>query len=58
MRVSCTAWVAPFDLGVSQQVAIEATPTDLQDVFDLRVSIHRLSGDMPACRQTGAAGTA
>ena len=39
-------WLAPFDLGVSQRVAIETTPTDTQDVFDIHLIIDRESGDI------------
>jgi len=45
-RITCTAWVAPFDLGVSQNVEIEATPTDMPDVYDLHLTLTRLSGDI------------
>src|SRR5690349_25162455 len=40
------AWLAPFDLGVSQRVAIETTPTDTPDVYDIRLIIDRESGDI------------
>ena len=39
-------WLAPFDLGVSQKVAIETTPTTTQDVFDIALLIDRSSGDI------------
>jgi len=39
-------WLAPFDLGVSQKVAIETLPTDTQDVFEIVLLIHRESGDI------------
>jgi ABC-type antimicrobial peptide transport system permease subunit len=45
-RIRCMAWLAPFDLGVSQRVTIETLPTELSDVFDIRVIIHRESGDI------------
>lgn len=45
-RVKCMCWLAPFDLGVSQRVAVETTPTDTQDVFDIRLHIDRESGDI------------
>ena len=45
-RVKCMAWLAPFDLGVSQRVAIETTPTDTPDVFDIRLLLDRESGDI------------
>lgn len=45
-RVKCMTWLAPFDLGVSQRVAIETTPTDTMDVFDIHLIIDRESGDI------------
>ncbi len=44
--IRCMTWLAPFDLGVSQRVAIETRPTDMADVFDISVTIHRESGDI------------
>ena len=45
-RIKCMTWLAPFDLGVSQRVAIETTPTDTPDVYDIRLLIDRESGDI------------
>lgn len=45
-RLHCTAWIAPFDLGVSQQVLIEITPTHFEGVYEIRLTITRLSGDI------------
>ncbi len=45
-RVGCMTWLAPFDLGVSQRVAIETTPTDTEDVFEINLVVDRESGDI------------
>jgi FtsX-like permease family protein/peptidase M28-like protein len=45
-QIKLTAWLAPFDLGVSQIVELNTNPTDMEDVFELRLVIHRLSGDI------------
>ena len=45
-RVKCMTWLAPFDLGVSQRVALETVPTEARDVFDIRLLIDRESGDI------------
>src|SRR5439155_8728997 len=45
-RIKCMTWLAPFDLGVSQKVAIETTPTDTPDVFEIKLHIDRESGDI------------
>lgn len=45
-RIRCMAWLAPFDLGVSQRVAIETMPTVTPDVYDICLLIDRESGDI------------
>ncbi|MDE2127703.1 MAG: M28 family peptidase [Armatimonadetes bacterium] len=45
-RIKCMTWLAPFDLGVSQRVAIETAPSDTADVYAIRLLIHRESGDI------------
>jgi len=45
-QIRLMAWLAPFDLGVSQEVVLDTMPTDMEDVFELRLTIHRHSGDI------------
>ena len=45
-RIGCKAWLAPFDLGVSQMIKLETIPTDFEDVYDLKLILHRVSGDV------------
>jgi len=45
-RIGCKAWLAPFDLGVSQMIRLETVPTDFEDVYDLKLILHRVSGDV------------
>jgi len=45
-RIECDAWIAPFDLGVSQHVCIEIVPTAYVGVYDIRLTLTRLSGDI------------
>jgi hypothetical protein len=45
-RIECDAWIAPFDLGVSQHVRIEIVPTAYAGVYDIRLTLTRLSGDI------------
>ena len=45
-RIKCMTWLAPFDLGVSQRVAIETIPTTTSEVYDIRLVIDRESGDI------------
>jgi len=44
--ISCKAWLAPFDLGVSQIVTLRTIPTNMEDVFEVVVTITRESGDI------------
>ena len=39
-------WLAPFDLGVSQAMALDTAPTDLEDVYEVHLNLTRLSGDV------------
>jgi hypothetical protein len=43
--ISLTAWLAPFDRGVSQQVQFRTMPTEDVGVSQIEVSITRLSGE-------------
>ncbi len=45
-RVQCRAWLAPFDLGVSQYVTLETVPTVMEDVYEVQLIINRESGDI------------
>lgn len=45
-RISCKAWLAPFDLGVSQTVTLQTVPTSMEDVFEVKLRITRESGDI------------
>ena len=39
------AWVAPFDLGVSQRVVLRAVPRGQFDLYNIRMELDRLSGE-------------
>jgi ABC-type antimicrobial peptide transport system permease subunit len=45
-QIRLQAWLAPFDLGVSQQVVLDTLPTDMEDVYEIQITIHRMSGDI------------
>ncbi len=45
-QIALKTWLAPFDLGVSQMVLVETVPTSMQDVFELKLTLHRESGDV------------
>ncbi len=44
--ITCKAWLAPFDLGVSQIVTLRTVPTSMEDVFEVKLRITRESGDI------------
>jgi hypothetical protein len=44
--IKLMAWLAPFDLGVSQKVELHTVPTEMPDVYELRLVVHRESGDV------------
>jgi len=44
-RLTLTAWLAPFDLGISQKVNLDAIDTRDHNVYRVEVKIQRLSGD-------------
>ncbi|MCL6629496.1 MAG: ABC transporter permease, partial [Armatimonadetes bacterium] len=45
-EVQCRAWLAPFDLGVSQKVILRTVPTSMEDVYEVTLTIIRESGDI------------
>lgn len=45
-RLTGRVWLAPFDLGVSQDITLNTYPTDLEDVFEVQLVIERISGDV------------
>jgi len=49
--INLMAWVAPFDLGVSQKVQLRTIPTDMEDVFEIRLVLERASGDVSSWRR-------
>ncbi|UCC67751.1 MAG: M28 family peptidase [Armatimonadota bacterium] len=49
--IQLMSWVAPFDLGVSQQVQLRTIPTDMEDVFEIGLHLERVSGDVSSWRR-------
>ncbi|HIE53290.1 MAG TPA: FtsX-like permease family protein [Armatimonadetes bacterium] len=50
-RITLMAWLAPFDLGVSQRVNLQTTPTSMEDVYDIDLILHRESGDVSSWKR-------
>ena len=38
-------WLAPYDLGVSEQLVLETVPTEDTEIFEIQAEIVRASGD-------------
>ncbi len=49
--IDLMAWVAPFDLGVSQRVQLRTIPTDMEDVYEIKLHLDRVSGDVSSWRR-------
>lgn len=45
-EISLMAWLAPFDLGVSQHVTLRTTETDMRGVYEIDIVLRRESGDV------------
>ena len=45
-QIELTTWLAPFDLGVSQNVILRTELTDMEDVYQITLTLQRLSGDI------------
>lgn len=43
--LSALIWLTPFDLGIRQQMHLRIEPSDVENVFDVKVRLIRLSGD-------------
>lgn len=44
--IAMRTWLAPYDLGISQQVRLLATPTGEHRIYKIETHIERLSGDV------------
>jgi hypothetical protein len=44
--IEMMTWLAPYDLGISQRVRMEAAPTGQFGIYGVQVHIRRLSGDV------------
>ena len=49
--IDTTIWLAPYDLGVRQQVHFEAISTGEHDIYAMTLTIDRLSGDAASWRR-------
>ena len=49
--ITLMAWLAPFDLGVSQTVELGTIPTDMEDVYEIRLILGRKSGEVSSWKR-------
>ena len=45
-------WLAPYDLGVSQDFELACQPTEDGDIYEIMIRLHRLAGDVNSWRKT------
>ena len=50
-EIHLTTWLAPYDLGISQQVELKAIPAGEYNIYKIEVVIHRLSGDVASWKR-------
>jgi hypothetical protein len=50
-NIDLTAWLAPYDLGISQEVQLKAIPTGEHNIYKIEVIINRLSGDVASWKR-------
>lgn len=51
LRVAATVWLAPYDLGIRQQVQLWVAETDLEDVLEIHIRLVRGSGQVASWRK-------
>jgi hypothetical protein len=44
-------WLAPYDLGISQDVTLDAIPTGEHNIYRVEVTLRRVSGDVASWRR-------
>jgi hypothetical protein len=54
IAVRLRMWLAPYDLGVSQDFELACVPTGESDIHSIRLTLRRLAGDTNSWRKTNA----
>lgn len=49
--ITLRTWLAPFDLGVSQRTELRTVATDMEDVFEIRLTLYRESGEVASWKR-------
>ncbi len=54
VSVKMRMWLAPYDLGVSQDFDMSCVPTEDEEIFAIEVRLHRLAGDITSWKKTNS----
>ena len=54
IAVRLRMWLAPYDLGVSQDFELACVPTGESDIFEIQLTLHRLAGDTNSWKKTNS----
>jgi cell division protein FtsX len=54
IAVRLRMWLAPYDLGVSQDFELACVPTGESEIFSIELTLHRLAGDTTSWKKTNA----
>jgi hypothetical protein len=49
--ITMKTWLAPYDLGISQDVTLDAIPTGEHNIYRVEVTLRRVSGDVASWRR-------
>lgn len=52
VTVSLRMWLAPYDLGVSQDFRLSCEPTEDKDIYAIVLRLYRLAGDITSWKKT------
>jgi hypothetical protein len=50
-HIQAMVWLAPFDLGVSQSMELGTYPTEMSEVYEIRVVLERKSGEVSSWKR-------
>jgi len=54
VSVRMRMWLAPYDLGVSQDFDLGCVPTEDEEIFAVEIRLHRLAGDITSWKKTNS----
>ncbi len=52
MAIRLRMWLAPYDLGVSQDFSLNCVPSEDSDIFEIKLELSRLAGDINSWKKT------